>query len=458
MKPVGGSFRDPSGRVFVDGERVLRTIQECYRDPWEQVASSGLLESAVQQGLVIPYRECEPMAEAWKTLAVERIPFVSYPYEWCFSQLKDAALLTLDLQLMALERAMILKDASAYNVQFVGPKPLFIDLLSFEPWSSGAPWVAYRQFCRHFLAPLALCSRRGLWCGSLSRLWMDGVPLAHACRLLPWLSRLTPSLALHLYAHAAMEARHAGRTSSAGKVKRVRLTRQALSNLALSLQSAVQAQRAPKHRTQWGDYYDETNYSEEAAAEKAGFVERVAAHHPGRLAVDLGANSGRYSRVLGPHYDLVLAVDMDPLAVERNYVSLREAGPKNILPLVIDLGNPSPDLGWAGLERDSFSRRCQADSLAMLALIHHLVIVDGIPMDHVARFCASLLAPRGQLMLEFVPKEDGQVRRLLATREDIFQDYDLAGLQAAFSPLFAQQGEAQPLRGSCRTLLVFERR
>ena len=457
MKPVGGSFRDPSGRVLVDGDRLLRTVNPCFREHWERASSSGLLASLVERGLLVPFEACDPVEGAWKTLEARRIPFVSYPYEWCFSQLKDAALLTLELQRIALEQGMILKDASAYNVQFLGSKPIFIDLLSFEVWKEGAPWAAYRQFCMHFLAPLALCSRLGLWCGAFSRLWTDGVPLGHACRLLPWRSRLSPSLALHLFAHARMEARHADGRASTVKARNVRLSRKALSNLALSLLETVEAQRNPGHATQWGDYYAGTSYDEEAESAKARLLEEEAAERGGGIAVDLGANTGRYSRVLAPHFDLVLSVDMDPLAVERNYVSLKKDGPPNILPLVLDLSNPSPDMGWGGVERDSFSRRCKADFLAALALIHHLVIAAGIPMDHVASHCASLLPSGGRLVLEFVPKEDSQVRRLLCSREDVFQDYDLPGLQAAFAPHFVLRRQ-EALPGSCRTLVFYERK
>lgn len=457
MKQVGGSFRDPSGRVFEDDGHILRTINDCYRDHWNHCVNSGLLLEVVEKNWLPAFTECIPPPGDWKCLDVKKIPFISYPYEWCFSQLKDAALLTLELQCAAIEKGMILKDASAYNVQFCGSKPIFIDLLSFEIWQEGAPWQAYRQFCMHFLAPLVLSTHVGLWCNNFSRLWIDGLSLPHTCALLPWHVRLRPGLALHLFAHAYMERRHADARKSASKARTVRLAKSSLHNLIISLQNTIKGAKLPKHKTQWGDYYDDTNYSKSAAAAKLAIVERISAEHNyGRLAVDFGANTGVYSKALAPHFAQVLAVDIDPLAVERHYRSLKKDGPDNILPLVIDLGNPSPSLGWACKERDSFQHRCNADFVMALALIHHLVIAAGIPLQQVAAFFASLLPSGGDLLIEFVPKEDSQVQRLLAAREDIFADYTLEAFRKVFSCAFIEQA-LFALPDSSRTLVCFRK-
>jgi len=457
MNRIRGSFRDPSGHVYESGGRILRTVNHCYQGHWVLATESGLLAESVKHGLIPSFTECAPPTEAWKCLEVETIPFISYPYEWSFSQLKDAALLTLKLQRAAIEKGMVLKDATAYNVQFCGSKPVFIDLLSFETWKEGAPWQAYRQFCMHFLAPLALCSSLGLWAGNLLRQWIDGIPLSHACAMLPWHTRIRPTLALHLFAHAHMEQRHADARKSATMAKATRLSRSALLNLTTSLQQSVEALKLPAQTTQWGDYYEDTNYSDRSAAAKLEAVERIAAEHAGgRLAVDLGANTGLYSRALAAHFSQVIAADIDPLAVERHYNRLKCDGPGNILPLVIDLANPSPSLGWSCAERDSFQQRCSADFIMALALIHHLVIAAGIPFRQVAAFLASIMAPGATLLIEFVPKDDSQVQRLLAAREDIFSDYTLEDFRKAFGTDFSEEGLIA-LPDSCRTLLCFRK-
>lgn len=457
MKQIPGSFRDPSGQVFLDNGRIVRTINSCYREHWQQAVDSGLLEYAVESGKMPSFTERCATSGEWKCLDVERIPFITYPYEWCFSQLRDAALLTLQLQHAALERGMILKDASAFNVQFIGPKPVFIDMLSFETLQDGVPWHAYRQFCMHFLAPVALQAYLGLWCSSLSRNWIDGIPISHACAMLPFRVRFKPGLALHLFAHAHMERRHADTRVSAAKAGKVRVSRKSLQNLTTSLTQCIEGIRLPAQKTQWGDYYADTNYSSGGAAAKLAIVGRIAKEYDGGcLAVDLGANTGVYSAALAPHFKRVLAVDSDPLAVERHYLQLKSSGPGNILPLVVDLGNPSPALGWASEERESFQGRCSADFVMALALVHHLVIAAGIPLYRVAGFFASLLKPGGRLLVEFVPKEDSQVQRLLAARNDIFEDYTIEGFRRAFEPDFAEL-EVFPLPDSARTLHYFKK-
>lgn len=469
MIPLPSSFRDPCGQVFSHAGRICRTVHHSYNLHWEACTDSGFFAAVTASRQMVPFSEVPASGiatdgnggaahGAWKVLEVEKVPCITYPYEWCFSQLQDAALLTLDLQDEALARDCILKDASAYNVQFVGAKPIFIDILSFEKWQDGSPWAAYRQFCRHFLAPLALSAKLGLWCGALSRLWIDGVPLAHACAMLPWLSRCNVGLAIHLFAHARMEARHADARVSAAKVKAVHMSAQALRNLNQSLRACVQGLKAPACPTEWGNYYADTNYTDAAQNHKTALVEQYAKRHSGagNLAVDMGANTGRFSALLAPYFSTVVAADIDPLAVELHYQHLRSKGPDNIVPMVLDLGNPSPALGWANAERDAFAPRMQADFVTALALIHHLVITAGIPLPMVAAYFATLLAPQGHLCMEFVPKEDSQVQRLLAARPDIFTDYTLDGFLAAFSPCFSLVSQ-QPIEGSLRTLCVFQR-
>jgi len=460
MKVDPASFRDPSGRVYESDGAILRSINASYLEDWRMAVNSGLLAESVAKGRLPAFNETSPpVADAAIGLKVEKIPFISYPYEWCFSQLKDAALLTLDLQLAALEKDMILKDASAYNVQFAGCSPKFIDLLSFQRRDAGAPWPAYRQFCMHFLAPLALCRYLGLWAGTHSRLRTDGIPLHHAAAMLPLKARLRPGIALHIFAHAAMEKRHADARKAVDKVRSINMEKKQLVNLALALRDLVESLTLPHSSTQWGEYYEDTNYSERAFACKKRQVEEAARQSAdkGALAMDLGANTGVFTSIIAPHFGFVLAPDIDPLAVELHYASLRKAESTKVLPLILDLGNPSPSLGWACAERKSFPDRCKAKLITALALIHHLVLTEGIPFTLLAPFFHSLLDDDGTLLLEFVPEEDSQVRRLTAARTDSLAGYNIDAMRMAFADFFHEVRQA-PVEDSKRILFTYRKK
>jgi hypothetical protein len=389
-------------------------------------------------------------------LRPEPLPFVSYPYEWCFSQLKDAALLTLALQRRALEHGLWLKDASAYNVQFRGSRPVFIDTLSFEAYPEGRPWVAYRQFCMHFLAPLALIAYRHTGTTWLLRSALDGIPLDLASRLLPRSTRLRPSLAIHVHLHARAIARHAATGSGAGATPAQPrpLSKAALLGLLDNLAGAVRRLDWKPEGTEWADYYDDTNYSDAAAEAKRQLVAGVLDELAPRTVWDCGANTGVFSRLASGRGVPTLALDVDPAAVERNYRRARDERDAHLLPLVMDLTNPSPDLGWDGAERMSLAARGPADLVLALALVHHLAIGNNVPLAWVARFFRRL---GRHLVLEFVPKSDSQVQRLLASREDIFPDYTAAGLERAFADDFELRRRL-PIPGSERVLYVFTAR
>jgi ribosomal protein L11 methylase PrmA len=431
------SFRDPSGYLFWRGGELYRFVHPSYADNYRALVESGLSAELADAGLLVRHEEVEPRLVgapgAFRVLRPELIPFVSYPYEWSFGQLRDAALLTLEIQRRALRRGLWLKDASAYNVQFRGSRPIFIDSLSFEVYPEGRPWVAYQQFCRHFLAPLALMSYRDADLGRLSRLHVDGVPLELAVRLLPARTALRPSLLLHLHAHARFIRRHGADAGEAGGRGRGALGKAGLEGLIASLEGAVRGLAYHPGETEWGDYYAATNYSEAAHAHKqelvAAFVDRV---KPATVW-DLGANTGLFSRIAARKGCITVAFDLDPAAVEQNYRACAREPELPLTPLVMDLRNPSADLGWGGRERRSLAARGPADLVLALALLHHLAIGNNVPLDQVAEYLARL---GRHVVLEFAAKTDSQVRRLLATREDVFPDYSREGVERAFGKSF----------------------
>lgn len=432
---VAGSFRDPGSFVYTRDGVILRQINASQRSHYDRLMGSGLYDALVADGLLVPHREVDtalaatPGASA--VIEPQRIDFISYPYEWCFSQLKDAALATLAIQKHALDRGMTLKDCSAYNVQFDGGRPTFIDTGSFEARVEGAPWAAYRQFCQHFLAPLALMSHRDVRLGQLLRVHLDGIPLDLATRLLGWHGGLSLGLGIHLRLHARMQTRYQDKPAAAKPARKMSLL--ALRGLVDSLERLIHRCRWNPPRTEWGDYYGETNYSHEAFAAKRAMVAEFLSTLAPKTVWDLGANDGTFSRIAAETGAAVVSMDADPVAVERNYRRARDGGETRLLPLLVDLTNPSAGIGWANRERASLAERGPVDAVMALALVHHLAISNNTPLTVLAEFFAGL---GRSLIIEFVPKTDSQVQRLLASREDVFGDYDERSFERAFGKHF----------------------
>lgn len=445
-----GSFRDPSGYLFRRGGLLYRHISPSYASDYDRLMGSGLHRSLVAAGLVVAHEEVEVEghSDAHKVIRPDLVEFVSYPYEWAFSALRDAALLTLDIAERALAEGMALKDASAFNVQFRGCFPVFIDSLSFEAWREGEPWVAYRQFCEHFLAPLALMSRRdprllGLW-----RAHLDGIPLDLASRLLPSSTWLRFGLVAHVHLHARSQAYYAGRRAPRG---RPAVGRHALLALLDSLRRTVRSLELPRLSSEWAEYETTNAYADETARAKEAIVSDWVARSGPRRVWDLGGNTARFARIATAHGAYVSCFDIDPVVVEATYRAGRAESRRDMLPLVLDIANPSPGLGWEGTERESLEARGPADLLLALALVHHLAIGRNVPLGHVARWMARVAR---SAIVEFVPKEDPQTQRLLRSRRDIFPDYTSDGFEAAFAASFRLEAKT-PLPASGRVLYLW---
>jgi len=452
-----GSFRDPGGYVFYHGEDIYRTVNEHGRDHYDLLKSSGFYDIAVRQGLLISHTEVDDvpgMEGVYKVLKPEKIDFISYPYEWSFSQLKDAALLTIRLQRKAIENGLSMKDASAFNVQFKDGSPLFIDTLSFEPYKEGSPWVAYRQFCRHFLGPLALMAYVHIDLAKLLRANIDGLSMELASRMLPLKTRFKFSLLTHIHLHARTEIKHAGQPDQARNSPPGTFSRNSMLGLIDSLEAAVTKLRWAPAGTEWGDYYSDTNYNDVALDAKQRIIEKLLVSVQPRDVWDLGANTGLFSRVAGDRHIRTIAFDIDPAAVEKNYHMVRKKKERFILPLVMDLTNPSPALGWGHLERKALIARGPADLIMALALLHHLAISNNVPLPKVAETLSKL---GRHLIIEFIPKSDSQVKRLLATREDIFHNYHEASFETAFSDYFEIIDKIQ-IQDSERTIYLMRRK
>ncbi len=430
------SFRDRSGFVFRRGERLYRQINESYRSHYDHLLSSGLYDELVSTGALIGHKEvteAAAAASAYKVIEPRLVRVLSYPYEWCFSQLKDAALLTLDIQRRALHRGMTLKDASAYNVQFEGATPVFIDTSSFETYADGQPWVAYRQFCQQFLAPLTLMAKTDVQLSQLSRVFIDGVPLPLASRLLPARTWCQAGALLHIHLHSRQQRRHATDNVSA-RGRAPRISRAGLQGIVNSLASTIERLDWSPGGTEWSDYYENNNnYTDRSTQSKTAFVAECLQRLQPATVLDLGANTGRFSQVARDHGADVISLDIDPSATESLYRSLRASKIDGIQPLNVDLSNPAGGLGWGHAERLPLTDRVRADFVMALALVHHLTLTNHVPFERVAAFLARL-GPN--LVIEFVPPNDSQAQRLLRRRERAFPDYNEASFRDAFSKYF----------------------
>lgn len=454
---IHGSFRDPSGFLFKRNGILYRQINRKYTEEYNLFIGSGLYESLVKSRLVILHEEVDVQpaesTEAFKVICPQRVDFISYPYEWSFSQLKDAALATLSIQKRAMKYGMSLKDASAYNIQYHEGKAVLIDTLSFEKYKEGAPWVAYKQFCQHFLAPLTLMAKVDVRLSKLLQIHIDGIPLDLASRLLPYSTRFNFGILTHVHLHAKAQQRYADQQVESSKAPSAGMSKQALQGLIESLENTIRALDWKPAGTEWGDYYNFTNYSDTSFEQKKNIIGKWVERVNPRSVWDMGANTGFFTRIASERGIPSIAFDIDPAAVEKNYLQAKSAKEKNILPLVQDLTNPSSSLGWNHRERNSLLERSSADMVFALAIIHHLAISNNVPMGEIADFFHGV----GKwLVIEFVPKSDSQVQKLLASRLDIFDEYTVEGFERYFAEKFAIR-EKVGIVGSERYLYLMER-
>jgi hypothetical protein len=447
------SFRDPAGFVYSHHGELLRQVNQVYREHYDRLISSGLYEELAQAGLLIRHEElsmegAEP-ALAYKVLRPERAQFISYPNEWSFSALRDGALLTLEVQRRALLHGMTLKDCSAFNVQFHEGRAVLIDTLSFEI-DRDLPWSGYRQFCEHFLAPLALMSLLDVRLGQLWRASVDGVPIDLAARLLPWRSRLRFGLGIHLHMHSFFQSKHSGRTSVSRSVP---VKRAAKLGLVDSLQSTVRGLRLKHRRGEWESYYDEHSYTPEEFRHKAEFVKGYLQQSGAATIWDLGANTGYFSFLAHDLGLRVVSFESDPACVERTYLEVKKRGATGILPLVQDLSNPTPSFGWENAERGSIFERGQPDLVMALALIHHLALAGNQPLENLAAFFERI-AP--WLVIEFVPEDDPQAKSLCDRTGGIHHRYDREHFEGCMGRYFSVVS-TEVVTSTGRALYLFRR-
>ena len=454
-----GSFRDPGGTVLVSADRVFRTVMPFAAADYESTRRTGIVEDLAAHGLVVDERpvgkEVLGAAGERASYVVEhpKLPFISYPYEWCFHALQDAALLHLDVHLRCLERGVTLSDASAFNIQFRGAKPVFIDTLSFRPYREGEIWTAHRQFCDQFLNPLLLRALLGIPHNAWYRGSMDGIPVEHLAKALPLRAKLSPNVLKHVVLHALLE-KGSRQQRPAGEIRQVRLPLAAFRAILTGLRDWV-SRLQPKDGgpSVWRDYAEVNSYSSDETRRKAEFIRQFAAATRPVQLWDLGCNTGEYSRAaLQAGARLSIGFDFDLGALERAYLRARAEG-LNLLPLHLDATNPSPSQGWAQHERKGMRERAPADAVLALAFVHHLAVAKNVPLDYVVDWLVGL-ARTG--VIEFVQKDDPMVRELLRLREDIFADYSEENFERALGAR-ARIRRVEQVSAAGRKLYWFER-
>lgn len=454
-EPEPASFRDPSNQVFYADGEVLRGLRGTAVEDWRALAATEFFPRLVDAGKICATAPVDRSDDRFPlVLRHERIPFVSYPYEWTFSMLRDAALLHLEVLEAALAEGMTTKDGSAYNLQWRGARPTFIDVGSFARLREGEPWAGYRQFCQTLLYPLLLTAHLGVGFQPWLRAEIDGIESGQLRRLLRGRKRFAAGVFRHVHLHDAVQARLA---ASSGRAMRDELRAAGFSTELV--RATVRGLRKLVGRldwrppdSHWESYQRSCSYSAADREAKRGFVDAaLAAAGTADLVLDLGANDGTYARVAARHARQVVAVEGDHAVTDALYRRLRDEGEPRILPLVMDLANPSPGTGWRGRERAGFPDRGYADTVLALALVHHLAIGRNVPLPEVC----DLLATLGRrVVVEFVEPTDPMARGLLANKPaGMFDDYH----QAAFERLLGERftiARREPLPSGTRTLYL----
>ncbi|MBS1655841.1 MAG: SAM-dependent methyltransferase [Bacteroidetes bacterium] len=445
------SYRDPSGFIFTHEGEIYRCINQSFQEHFEHFINSGCYAAFVQKGWLINHDEINGNDFAfpgqYRIIKPQQIPFISYPYEWGFDMLKDAALLTLTLAKEALQYGLILKDATPYNIQWLNGKLIFIDSLSFEKYDPSQPWIAYRQFCECFLSPLLLMHYSQQPLQPMLLAWPDGIPLVITQSLLPKKSRFSLHTYLHIHLHSKVAS---GKNKES---KEVGFSQKKLENLLNSLETLVKSLQLKSKASTWSHYYEEAAGRKNYIDQKKKIIENwLTGYLAIHTAVDIGANDGEFAKLLSAKNISVIATDFDPYCISNLYTSIRQSGEKNILPLVLDAANPSPAIGVNNKERDSFIKRTRTDLVLALAVIHHLAIGKNIPFTSIAESFQQLGT---YLIIEFVPKEDEKIQLMLQHKKDIYTDYSEKYFIESFENYFSIL-KREPVANSGRVLFLMQ--
>lgn len=448
------SFRDPSGHVFIEEGVVRRRINPIYFEQYTTLKERGLYDKLFASGLLIKHQE-RSSNKAEIIIQPEQIPFITYPYEWSFKQFQEAALVTLKIQKFCLDHEMSLKDASAFNLTLCKGQMVFIDTLSFDFYKENEPWLAFKQFISHFLGPLLLARYHGVDSLKLMRTFIDGIPIKMIASMLPYTTKLNPFIYTNIHLLAKYEDDY--KDDYKGKTKQVSLSKKDQLNIIRSLYSFIKKIDL-KQPSEWGDYYNKTNYSESGFLQKSAIINSWIAQTNIKTLIDIGGNDGTFVRLINSPIEQALICDIDNNAVDHNYKLLSKKGETYLTPFILDVLSPTPAVGFNNKERQSFLERIQSfkpELTLALAVIHHMSLSGNVPFEMSAHFFASFSK---YLIIEFPKREDTWVERLLASKRAFrahFNHYNEVSFEKAYRRYF-DVIEKHQIEGSQRIMYLLK--
>ena len=426
VKKDSASFRDPSGHVYALENRIIRTVTNHAKSNYEFVRDSEIINKITRKGWIIEAKEINDYPSELQHQSIcyvlehPKIPYISYPYEWCFSMLKSAALRHLDIQKELLKHGITLSDASAYNIQFNNSNPVFIDFLSFRRYIDGELWFGHRQFCEQFLNPLLLSAYVGIPHNAWYRGSLEGITTSDINKLLPFYRKLSWRVFTNICLPDFLQKKNTDGNKSKS-LDDMKLHKAGYAGILEQLSNWIRGLTPLGiSKTTWSDYVNTHSYSTSEENSKHSFIKEFTAQTQPEILFDFGCNTGEYSEsAIEAGAKFVIGYDFDPNALDKAYQRAKNKK-LNFLPLYLDAANPSPGQGWLGKERKSFTERGKADAIIALAFEHHLTIGRNIDLEDLIKWLVSI-APRG--IIEFVQKTDPMIQTMLSMREDIFYDY-----------------------------------
>ena len=422
-----GSFRDPAGNIFYHNDKVYRILNDEGLKRYKFLKKNGLLKELISKNLIIRTDQIVSQKLNLKELKDkcilehDKIDYISYPYEWSFQQLKDAAIHHLDLHLYLLNNNTTLIDASAYNIQFIGHKPIFIDILSIKEYEDGEYWKAHKQFCENFLNPLILKSKRNINFNNWFKGNLEGISTKDLNSTLSINDKISYYIFVHVVLLNYLENKAINTEINISKVNKKKFPKNSYISILKNTRNLINNLKIKKEKTIWGDYSTNNTYKIEEEINKKKIVEQFSKKFKFKIIADLGCNDGVYSQIcLANGCKNVIGFDYDLNSINKAFIYSKEKN-LNFLPLYFDAFNPSPDHGWLQTERKGFMKRANFSGMLALAFEHHLAIAKNVPLEQVIKFLTNV-APRG--LIEFVPKNDYTIKKMISIKGDIFKDYN----------------------------------
>ncbi len=425
MIKENGSFRDPAGQIYYENGRVFRRLTSIGVQRYLDLSDNDIISKSISKGFLINTYEIKNENETNNNQLIlehEKIPYISYPYEWSFSQLKDAAIFHLDFHLFLLENNATLIDSSAYNIQFIGTKLKFIDVLSIKKYSEGEHWVGHKQFCENFLNPLILKSKKGIKFNNWFKGNLEGIETGELNNLLTIFDKFSYNIFAHIHLLNKLEEKYKSQKTLKPIVKnKKKISKKNLIAMLSQLRKFILGIQDHKSISTWDGYSLNNSYSTEEENNKKDCVAKFCRRNNFDLIADIGCNDGEYSILsLSNGCKKVIGFDFDINTINKAYENAKDKN-LNFLPLYFDASNPSSNIGWYQKERKGFIERGNFNAIIALAFEHHLAIAKNVPLNDVIGWLVSL-APTG--LIEFVPKNDETIQKMLELKGDIFPDYN----------------------------------